>query len=199
MTPSQNKNSQIQKKPSSVVQGQTKVRKEPLGTRLKRIFFSEDVDNVGSFILLDVLVPAIKDTFASIIENAVNVALFGSSRGRAYGQRNASPQARANLYWNSAVGNNRPYANDPKPRSANNFREIIYDTQTDANRVLDSMMDLVSTYGVASISDLYSFSGLSSDNFTNNDYGWTNLQGSRVVRARDGYVLELPKPILLPS
>lgn len=175
------------------------MRKEPLGTRLKRIFFSEDVDNVGSFILLDVLVPAIKDTFASIIENTVNVALFGSSRGRAYGQRNVSPQARANLYWNSSVGNQRPYANEPRPRSSNNFREIIYDTQADANRVLDSMIDLVSTYGVASISDLYSFSGLSSDNFTNNDYGWTNMQGARVVRARDGYVLELPKPILLPS
>lgn len=182
-----------------MVQGQTRVKKESLGTKLKRIFFSEDVDNVGSFILLDVLVPAIKDTFASIIENTVNVALFGSSRGRAYGQRSISPQARANLYWNSSVGNQRPYANEQRPRSSNNFREIIYDTQADANRVLDSMIDLVSTYGVASISDLYSFSGLSSDNFTNNDYGWTNMQGARVVRARDGYVLELPKPILLPS
>ena len=181
------------------MQGQTRVKKESLGTKFKRIFLSEDVDNVGSFILLDVLVPAIKDTFASIIENTVNVALFGSSRGRAYGQRSVSPQARANLYWNSSVGNPRPYANEPRPKSSNNFREIIYDTQTDANRVLDSMIDLVSTYGVASISDLYSFSGLSSDNFTNNDYGCTNLQGARVVRARDGYVLELPKPILLPS
>jgi len=186
-----------------VVEGKARVRKEHLGTKLKRIFFSEDIDNVGSFILLDVLVPAIKDTFASIIENTVNVALFGSSRGRAYGQRGASPQARANLYWNSSVGNQRPYANEPRPSSANNFREIIYETKKDASRALDGIMELVSSYGVASIADLYSVSGLTSDNFTNNDYGWTNLQGSTIERLyEDGriyYSLKLPKPILLPS
>lgn len=175
------------------------MRKEPLGTRLKRIFLSEDVDKVGEFVFLHVLVPGIQDIVSSIVENALNISIFGLNRGKEYGQRNTSSQARANLYWNSSVGNQRQYANEPRPRSSNNFREIIYDTQADANRVLDSMIDLVSTYGVASISDLYSFSGLSSDNFTNNDYGWTNMQGARVVRARDGYVLELPKPILLPS
>ena len=185
------------------MQGQARVLKEPLGAKLKRIFLSEDVDNVGSFILLDVLVPAIKDTFASIIENTVNVALFGSSRSRAYGQRGASPQSRANLYWNSAVGNQRPYANEQRPSSANNFRDIIYETKEDASRALDGIMELVSSYGVASIADLYSVSGLTSDNFTNNDYGWTNLQGSTIerlyVNRKLYYRLELPKPILLPS
>lgn len=195
---SQNNTSQQQRKVTSVVDAKPKLQKEPLGKKVKRIFFSEDVDNVGSFIFIDVLVPAIKDLLASIVENTVNVALFGSGSTRRSYLSRGNPQQRANLYWNSSVGNQRPYANE-RPRSTNNFREIIYETQADASRVLDGMMELVSSYGLASIADLYSFSNLSSDNYTNNDYGWTNLRGSRVVRVRDGYILELPKPTLLPT
>ena len=195
---SQNNTSQQQRKVTSVVDAKPKLQKEPLGKKVKRIFFSEDVDNVGSFIFIDVLVPAIKDLLASIVENTVNVALFGSGSTRRSYLSRGNPQQRANLYWNSSVGNQRPYSNE-RPRSANNFREIIYETQADASRVLDGMMELVSSYGLASIADLYSFSNLSSDNYTNNDYGWTNLRGSRVVRVRDGYILELPKPTLLPT
>lgn len=195
---SQNNTSQPPKKVTSVVDAKPKLQKEPLGKKVKRIFFSEDVDNVGSFIFIDVLVPAIKDLLASIVENTVNVALFGSGSTRRSYLSRGNPQQRANLYWNSSVGNQRPYANE-RPRSTNNFREIIYETQADASRVLDGMMELVSSYGLASIADLYSFSNLSSDNYTNNDYGWTNLRGSRVVRVRDGYILELPKPTLLPT
>lgn len=195
---SQNNTSQQQRKVTSVVDAKPKLQKEPLGKKIKRVFFSEDVDNVGSFIFIDVLVPAIKDLLASIVENTVNVALFGSGSTRRSYLSRGNPQQRANLYWNSSVGNQRPYANE-RPRSTNNFREIIYETQADASRVLDGMMELVSSYGLASIADLYSFSNLSSDNYTNNDYGWTNLRGSRVVRTRDGYILELPKPTLLPT
>lgn len=195
---SQNNTSQQPKKVTSVVDAKPKLQKEPLGKKIKRVFFSEDVDNVGSFIFIDVLVPAIKDLLASIVENTVNVALFGSGSTRRSYLSRGNPQQRANLYWNSSVGNQRPYANE-RPRSTNNFREIIYETQADASRVLDGMMELVSSYGLASIADLYSFSNLSSDNYTNNDYGWTNLRGSRVVRTRDGYILELPKPTLLPT
>lgn len=194
---SQNNTSQPPKKVTSVVDAKPKLQKEPLGKKVKRIFFSEDVDNVGSFIFIDVLVPAIKDLLASIVENTVNVALFGSGSARRGRYVTGNQQQRANVYWNSAVGNQRPYANE-QPKSANNFREIIYESKADASRVLDGLMELVDSYGLASIADLYALSGLSSDNYTNNNYGWTNMRGSRVIGTINGYLLELPKPVLLP-
>jgi hypothetical protein len=51
-------------------------------------------------------------------------------------------------------------------------------------------------YGQASISDLYELVGITA-NFTDNKWGWTDLRSSSVSRARDGYLLNLPRPILL--
>ena len=55
------------------------------------------------------------------------------------------------------------------------------------------MYDLVNSYDSATVADFYDLVGITSE-FTDNKWGWTNLHGSRVIRARDGYLLDLPKP-----
>lgn len=182
------------------------IKKEPLGKKFKRIFLSEDINTVGDFIFIDVFVPAIKDLVANIIYNTTNVVLYGKSSASGY-LRPGSPQnqqQRASLYWNSAVSGSRAYVGQSQPtsqnvRAANNFRDIVYPERAKAEAVLNELYALITTYGCATVSDIYQLSGISSDNFTNNDYGWTNLQGSGVSRTRDGFVLDLPKPILLPQ
>lgn len=182
-----------------VISSKPKEVKETLGQKFKRVFLSEDVDNVGSYIFLDVLVPAVKDLFASLIENTVNVALFGSTSRHTY--RGGSNQQRASLYWNSSVGQSRGFAQPaqqrPTNKAANNFRDLIYDTRKEAEDVLESLVELISLYGVATIQDLYAASNMTSNNFTNNDYGWLDLSSAKIIRSRDGWVLELPKPILI--
>lgn len=182
------------------------ISKESLAAKFKRIFLSPDINSVGEFIFIDVFVPAIKDLIVNIIENTVNVAFFGNSSKRPYivGRQQGNQQQRASIYWNSSVGQSRPYANQPvqpqqQVRAANNFRDITYPDKISAEAVLNELYSLISQYGRATVADLYSLSSVSSDNFTNNDYGWTNLQGSTVARSRDGYILDLPKPQFLPD
>lgn len=189
--------------PKAVAKGH--ISKEPIGSKLKRIFLSDDINSVGEFIFIDVFVPAIKDLIVNIIENTVNVAFFGNSSRRPYvvGRGNpANAQQRASVYWNSSIGQSRQFVDQNQQRqirAANNFRDICYDTKNGADAVLNDMYELISTYGRATVADLYSLSGISSNNYTNNDYGWTNLQGAQVSRSRDGYVLDLPKPQFLPD
>lgn len=183
------------------------IKKEPLGKKFKRIFLSEDINSVGDFIFIDVFVPAIKDLIANIIENTTNIILFGKSSARGYLRPGSAQnqQQRASLYWNSAVSGSRAYVGQTQSqqtqniRASNNFRDIVYPERAKAEAVLNEMYALITTYGCATVSDIYQLSGITSDNFTNNDYGWTNLQGSGVSRTRDGFVLDLPKPILLPQ
>lgn len=183
------------------------ISKESLAAKFRRIFLSPDINNVGEFIFVEVFVPAIKDLIVNIIENTVNVAFFGNSSKRPYviGRQANNPQQRAAIYWNSSVGQSRPYANQQQSqpqqqiRAANNFRDITYPDKISAEAVLNELYSLISQYGRATVADLYSLSSVSSDNFTNNDYGWTNLQGSTVARSRDGYILDLPKPQFLPD
>ena len=54
------------------------------------------------------------------------------------------------------------------------------------------MDELIETYGIVSVADLYELVGVDGE-YTDNDYGWTNIRNADVVRTRDGYLLSLPK------
>ena len=54
------------------------------------------------------------------------------------------------------------------------------------------MDELIDTYGQVSVADLYDLVGKSC-NYTDNNYGWTNLRNAEPVRVRDGYMLKMPK------
>ena len=73
----------------------------------------------------------------------------------------------------------------------------MFDTRGDAEAVLDSMNDIISQYGMVSVSDFYDLANVANDNYTMNRYGWTNIAGATAVRVRDGYILKLPRAIPL--
>ena len=54
------------------------------------------------------------------------------------------------------------------------------------------MDELIETYGIVSVADLYDLVGKSC-NYTDNKYGWTNIRNAEPVRVRDGYLLKMPK------
>ena len=74
--------------------------------------------------------------------------------------------------------------------------DILLATRVEAETVVDRMYDLLREYEMVSVSDLYSLLGLSSS-YTDQKWGWTNLQSLDIRRVRDGYILNLPKTIPL--
>ena len=63
--------------------------------------------------------------------------------------------------------------------------------------VLGNLQDIVaSEFEQATVADLYELAGITSS-FTDNKWGWMDLRGANVKRVREGYQLNLPKPILL--
>ena len=54
------------------------------------------------------------------------------------------------------------------------------------------MDELLETYDIVSVADLYDLVGKTC-NYTDNKYGWTNLRNAEPVRVRDGWLLKLPK------
>ena len=78
-------------------------------------------------------------------------------------------------------------------RAAHDFDEIILDTRREAEEVLSRLYDILSKYEVVTVSDLYDLTGIDS-NYTDQDWGWTELRGSQIVNVRNGYLLDLPKP-----
>ena len=54
------------------------------------------------------------------------------------------------------------------------------------------MDEIIDMYGRVSVADLYDLVGITG-NYTDNNYGWTNLASAEPIRVRDGYVIKLPK------
>lgn len=182
------------KKVEKIIAGTVKSKKKNEIQKFADVFISEDVTNVKSYILLDVLVPAIKKAISDIVTNGIDMILYGGSN-RTKSNSAASKVSYRNYY---EKGNDqRGYgSSNGRTKTGYNYDDIILDNRGEAEDVLSRMDELISTYGVVSVADLYDLVGVTG-NYTDNKYGWTDIRSAQVVRVRDGYLIKLPKALPL--
>lgn len=179
----------IDKKLNKVVAGTAKTRKKSKAEKLAGIFAPEDVTNVRSYILTDVIVPGIKNAVADV----VSIMLFGEA-GRIGGRKKNGSKVSYQRYYEDRRDDRRDYG---RPRAAGGFEydDIIFETRGDADLVLDQLDASIATYGLVSVADLYDLAGITCPSYTANKYGWTDLRNAKSVRTRDGYILQLPRTV----
>lgn len=182
-----------EKKVEKVINGSATTQKKNEIQKFADVFISEDVSNVKSYILMEVLVPAVKKAISDIVTNGIDMILYGES-GRS--KRNSSSASKVSYRSYYDRENDRRERYTPAPRGFD-YDNLLFDTRGDAEAVLDAMNDIISQYGVVSVGDLYDLANVSNDNFNMNKYGWTDIRGCKAVRVRDGYILRLPKPMPL--
>lgn len=186
------KGSVPEKKVEKVIAGTVKSKKKSEIQKFTDIFISEDANNVKSYILLDVLVPAIKKAISDIVTNGIDMILYGGT-GRTKSNSIASKVSYRSYY---DVGNDRRDYSAFRTKTGYNYDDIILDNRGEAEDVLSRMDELISTYGLVSVADLYDLVGVTG-NYTDNKYGWTDIRSASVIRVRDGYMLKLPKALPL--
>lgn len=155
--------------------------------KLADVFIQEDVTDVKNYILMDVIVPAIKDTLANVVKNSIDMMLFGST--------STSNNRRGNMT------NRVSYNTMSKPNgrsqyqhiSTRDYDDIIFDSRSEAESVLDLMQEVLETYDTVSLADMFEMADISCP-ATYNDYGWDDLSSARTVRVTGGgYMIKLPK------
>lgn len=190
------------KKIESVVSGEVVSRKKPLGRRFREIFIGGDTKSVMHYVIADVLIPQAKDMLSEAVSQGFERLIYGESRPHRRFPNRTNPGGPTNYTRYAVRGNNpigRSGIEDRRPNvTAQNHAldDILLATRVEAETVLDRMYDLLREYEMVSVSDLYSLLGLSSS-YTDQKWGWTNLQSCDIRRVRDGYVLILPKTISL--
>jgi hypothetical protein len=193
-----------EKKIEKVISGNVVQKKKGLGKRIAETFIEDDVGNVFSYILHEVLIPAAKATLWDMISGGSEMLLFKDARGSR--SRRERDRGRTYVSYNSYSSNDRSSLNNRsggdrrdmpnRDHSRHNFDDIILETRGEAEDVIDHLIDLIDEYKVASVADLYELVGLTGS-FTDNNYGWTNLSTAQPRRVRDGYLLDLPRPMPL--
>lgn len=180
----------VEKKVEKVVTSPVKMKKGGV-RKLKDGIISEDAHNVKSYLLQDVIIPAIKNTIEDVVIKGIRIAL----RGEAGARDKRSPVEYVSYNKIGDRGYTRP-VQESRPRLATSYADIGIQSRGDAEAVIRAMRDQLETYGIVSVADLCEMVGVRSE-YTDHKYGWTNLDSARVVYARGEYKLDLPRAIPL--
>ena len=175
-----------------VVKGSVKVKKEPLSRKFSDVFLADSVDNVKSYVIFDVVVPAIKNLIVDMTTNSIDMLVNGRN-GSPRSSRNRSGHTSYSSYFRGDDRPSRPRGTSTRDRYS--YNDIIFDTRGDANEVLDIMLEVLDKYKVVSIADYYELANASEyEQYTDRSYGWFDLDDARITRDRDGYRISLPRP-----
>lgn len=196
-----------------VVTGTVETRKKSLGARFKDNMFSgADAKTVFGHIVTEVIVPAAQDMIFDAFTQSAERMIFKNTRMSpiqrqavrnvasgvgtvAYNRMAGTPSASTTIRQPVATARQ-----DPRPqlsheaRRAHNFGEIVLGSRAEAQEVLNQLFAIVEKYDTVSVSELYGLLGIPVD-FTDEAWGWENMHGSSIGRARGGgYILHLPRP-----
>lgn len=185
------KNLPAEKKVEKVVSGKVTTKKNP-GRKLKDTFISDEIHNVKDYIFLDVLIPAAKKAISDIVTNGIDMILYGET-GHTKKKSGASTVSYRS-YYDRRDDRDR-YSSSSRSRVGYDFDDIVLESRAEAEEVIQRMDELIETYGIVSVADMYDLVGLTC-NYTDNKYGWTNIRNAEAVRLRDGgWVIKMPKAL----
>lgn len=173
-------------RPQKVVTNDVKIKKK---SRFVNALISDEAKNVTSHSFAEVFIPALKKMIVDIVTDGVSMIFYGEKTRRTSGVDRVSYQR-----FSDPRGASRP-SPFTSASSAYDYDKITLETRTEAEAVLASLDDLITTYGHASVADLYDLVGVT-HNFTDNNYGWYNIAEARVSPAiGGGYCLRLPRVV----
>lgn len=179
--------------PKKVIKGPVKVKKKSVLNSAIDDFVNEDLGNIKTYLISDVIIPTIKNTVWDAFTNTLDMILFkGDGRNRRNGPGSSRVPYVSYNKCSSSQDARRP-ANEPR-RQRYDFSTITFTNKQDAEEVLHQMDAIMDSYEMVTVSDLYDLIGETGE-YTDQKYGWTNIRNANVVRGRDGYYINLPKPL----
>ncbi len=172
-----------------VVSGSTKTKKKGGAHKLADVFITEDFDSVKSYIIAEVVVPAIVNAIEDVIVSGTRMLLRGE-KGKSKNSYNSSRVSYKSFYDKD---NDRRKPNNTSVGRGFAYDEVEFETRGDAEAVLDAMSDSIDRYGFVSVADFYDLAGVTTTNYTINKFGWNNISTAKVIRDRNCYTIDLPK------
>ena len=187
------------KKVKKVVSGNVKKKKKTALSKVGDELIEDSAPSVFSYILHDVAIPAIKELVFDIICGGAEKFFFGTESnrgGRHSGSRKDGSYVSYTSYYDRKNGRDR---RDDRYRARNTrFRseDYLLETRSDAADVLDQLIEMIDRYETASVSDFKDAIGVTPE-YTDENWGWTNLKSASIRAVRGGFIIHLPNPTSL--
>ncbi len=183
-----------EKRRESVVTGNVTVKEKSAIRKVIEIFFAKDLEDVGDYLVKQVIIPEMRDAFYSLIDKGTQMLLYGEARNK----RSTPGPGTVRVSYNKCYDQSRPTEQQTRSRSGMNFDNVTFEEMADAEEVLNQMIDILEDYKSVSVADFCDLANIP-DEYTDRKYGWINLSRAEVRRTSGGeYYVKLPKAILLP-
>lgn len=171
--------------------------KKPLSKKMAETFMSEDVNDVKSWLFMDVIIPGIKNTILDIIQ----MMFFGEIDGRRHNRDRRDKYDNHTSYGSYYRGGNSSsrssYLRSNRDRydsdDRTDFRNIVLRVRGDAERVVDELKERIHKDGSASVADLLDLIDVPG-RYTDNNYGWIDERDIGIRRVSNGYLIDVSEP-----
>ena len=184
----------VEKKVEKVTTGKVVTKKKSGIAKAAGMFFAEDIRSVKRYVIMEVLLPALKRTFLDMVNNGADMLVNGEITRR----KSNTPGSKVSYRSYYDRHDDPPRARiDSRYGSAYDYDELAFETRGDAERVLATLDEIMDTYKMVKVADLYDASGRTPSSVMFN-YGWTDIHTASVVRTVDGYyMIRLPRALPL--
>lgn len=204
------------KKEAPVINGGAKIKEKSLWEKARDQFIYEDGKSIVETFVLDIAIPALKNTIMAGATNALNMFLYPDGRYNGggyyptnyYGSNNyfgSNVRTNTRQYYTNAYQSNVQTQNPAKTSYGYDFTQVRYMDGEDpvthvfmtgrqrAELVRGKMCEVLMEYPIVTVAQYLEFSGLASD-WVDNNYGWTSMENAQIRSFGKECWLELPKP-----
>lgn len=168
--------------------------------KFRESFVGNDVQTVGDYIIFSVLIPSVKNTLLSIINNGASMFLGGGPQ-QSYSQRSNNSYVSYNYVSRTPNGYNTTSINSNSP-AASGLKNISWGSENEALGVLSDLRDYIYQLNYVSVAKYYTLARIPGfhPNYQDDKWGWYNLDRAMVVPAPNEpgrWIIDLPKPLYL--
>jgi len=179
-----------EKKIEKIITGTATVKKKSELKKFAESFVNEDLANMKTYIISDVLIPTLKKAITDIVVNGIYMIIYPGGGGR---YKSDYPSSK--ISYDKPSYMRSPEQSPPKVKTGFSYDDVLVDTLAEAKDIVVKMDEIMAYYKMVSVADLYDLAGVSCPH-TYNNYGWTDIRSAEPVRVWDGrWAIKLPRPL----
>lgn len=167
----------------------------PATRRFLDFMFAEKPKELSAKIGRDVVVPRIKAGVEEALRAFIHGMFWGNGSAPVSNMVQGTVLRAGGTQYHqiSSLPAGAPPTPAANTTSSGNYQDLVCPTQEDAERLLSNLYATLNQYRVVAVADLYEMARIKPQP-SDNSFGWYSLDGARISKTRDGYLLELPRP-----
>lgn len=186
------------------VKGLIEYYQEPLGQRIIKALFENDLKTVASSVVNEVMIPKAKDILADMFISGIQKAIYGDEASSTYySGYSKGPGHKASYDNYYKDGYRAPVV--PEEKTKVHWDKIVFPDRDSAIELLNNLRSDLRRYNGEGVTVLEMYDYVTEideklgaqieSEFPDNNWGWTNLDHVPIEHVARGWWVKFPKPV----